>query len=639
MRKIPNLKFSPPRTNILAVRGWPRGLNTLVNPNSIRIDELAEAVNVAYAQYGVLTKRLGTSLVVNLGGPVQGFGTYNHRADDGTVTTYFCAVAGGKLYTIDPINKTKTEITGKTFHPTNRVVLKQGMNYLYIFDGASPLVYWDGTSFHTFTRINPPASVTLTKTGTGTGTTTYSYIVTASNEVDETNGSPAAQMANMPAKLDTNTYITVSWPAVAGAVMYNIYKGTPGNEKYLTSTPATSFIDQGQADAAQSMLIVPPTQNNTAGPVFATGTVYHDAIVGVDITDRTKIWYSAGGDKINSFSYGDGGGWYRYHAEEGEPVNGLEIFAGLGRDYLYIFKDHKIGQMAFGVSGEVQVSDVNLAIGAASDASVFLFENDLGFWSQYGAYTLRMEPNLVNVLRVAELTIRVHPTYVNSITRSALRKVCGIYDKANHVMLWSIPNGASENNTSLAYDPIYLGFSEYRGIAATAFGRFVDAQNNEYTYGGDKNGNVFRLFDGSSDMGNPIYFRAATKVFDMDAPFSYKYFQRLFLFFGNVNAQNLKVTCIQDGLALLKEFSVASGSGQTGWDMDFWDGQFWDASSGNIISINNRSVLKYLDINKDLFSVQVIYENTSPTDNFEILSMFILWRASNKPLPSSMRVS
>ncbi len=640
MRQYPKTKYKIPKVNVLPVRGWPAGLNTLVNPNQIQDDELAEAVNVAYTQYGVLTKRLGSVLIANVGASVQGFGVYNKINTNGSVTKYFCAVAGGSFYVIDPINKAATLQAGFTFSSANRVVMVQGMNNFYIFDGQNAIVKWDGTTFTQFQQISAPTGLTVTKSGTGTGSTTYYYIVTASNNNGETIGSAEVSLASMPDPLTSTTYAQLSWTAVTGATVYNIYRSKiSGDETYLTSTPSVSWNDQGQADAGQSVSIVVPSENTTSGLIFITGDVFKDSLFGVENSNKTKLWFSAGGDKIDSFSPGDGGGWLQYHPEEGEPINGVKTFAGLGKNYLYLFKSHKIGQADFGTSGALLVSDVNLAVGAESDTSLVPFENDLGFMSRYGAYTLRMEPNIVNVLRIAELSIRIHPTYINSISQASINKVCGIYDKANHVMLWSIPNGASANNTSIAFDPVYLGWSEYRGIAATAFSRFVDVNNNEANYGGDANGNIFQLFSGSNDMGTPIYFRASTKSFDMEAPYAYKFIKRFWMIFGNINALNLEVSLVQDGTILLKQFSINSGTGQTGWDVDFWDNQLWDASSGTVVNLNTRLVRKYNDINKNIISLQVIYEDTESLSYFEILGQYIIWQSSNQPPSPTSRIS
>jgi hypothetical protein len=638
-KKQPIIK--PPKMQVLAVKGWPKSLNQLVNANQLEDDELAESINNAFSQYGVLSKRKGSSLIVNLtNSPVQGMGVYNHRNNDGSITKYFCAVANGNFYTIDPISKTKSLIAGATFNTSNRVVLVQVMNNLYIFDGVSNITKWDGASFTTNTPILAPTVPTIAKTGAGTGSTTFYYIVTAVNGSGETLGTSEVHQASMPAQLNSTTYLTFGWTAAAGATAYNVYRSTisGANATYLTTVSGVSFVDQGQADSTQSLLTLVPTENTTGGPIFFTGEAYHNAIMGVEVNDKSKVWFSAGGDKVDSFSPGDGGGWYRFHPETGEAVNGLKVFAGLGKDYCYIFQDHKIGQFAFGTTGQPQVSDVNLSVGASSDASIVPFENDLGMMSRYGIYTLRMEPNFVNVLRVSELSIRVHPTYINPITQSAINKVCGVYNKANHVMLWSIPSGATVNNTSLAFDPAYQGFSEYRGIAARAFCNFVDNNNNENTYIGDGSGNILQMFSGTSDNGLNVYFKASTKAFDMSAPYAYKHFKRIFFILGNLNVANLSITLVQDGSVLLVQKTITSPSGKTGWDVDFWDNQFWDATSGTPIVINTNFVQKYYDINKDLFSLQTIYEDNELASNFDILGQYILWHTSNRQPPSTQRL-
>lgn len=630
----------PPKLNVLPVKGWPRGLNTLVNSNQLNNDELAEAINTAFSQYGVLSKRAGSSLIVNLDTtPIQGMGVFNKRNGDGSITKFFCAVCNGKFYTIDPVNKTKSLQAGATFNTTNRVVIVQGMNNLYIFDGVSNITKWDGSTFTVFTAISAPTAPTLVKTGAGTGSTTFYYIVTAVNGSGETLGTTVVSQASMPAQLNSTTYLTFSWTAAAGATAYNVYRSTisGANATYLSTTSAVSFVDQGQADSTQSQTILVPTENTTGGPIFTTAECYRNSIMGVEASDKSKVWFSAGGDKIDSFSPGDGGGWYRYHPETGEPVNGLKVYAGLGQDYCYFFQDHKIGQFAFGTPAPT-VKDVNLSVGASSDASIVPFENDLGMMSRYGIYTLRMEPNFVNVLRISELSVRIHNTYINPITQSAMNKVCGIYNKANHVMLYSIPSGATNNNTSIAFDPVYQGFSEYRGIAARVFCNFVDVNNNENTYIGDGSGNILQMFSGTSDNGSNIYFKASTKSFDMDAPYAYKYLKRIFFIFGNLNVSSLNLTLIRDGSILQVQKTIASPLGQTGWDVDFWDTQYWDGTSGTPIGINTKFVQKYYDISRDMFSLQSIFEDNEASSSFDILGLYILWHASNRQPPSTQKL-
>ncbi len=639
MRKY-TLKLKTPKTLTLPIPGWPKGLNTIVNAQSIDDQELAEAVNVAYTQYGVLSKRAGTSLIVTLPtNPVQGFGTFYYVNSDGSLTRYFLVIAGGVMYSIDPINLAYTTISGFTFHPTNKVTMKQAYNFLYIFDGFNTMVKWDGSAFTQYTALSDPGTLTITKNGSGTGTGSYFYVIAAFNETGETNITNEVSLTTMPTPLTTTTYLTLSWPAVSGAAGYNVYKGNyAGDEFFLTSTQSNSFIDQGQYDSGQSNVLTPPNENTTSGHTFLLAEIYKETIYGVDKDNPYRLWYSGGLQFIDSFAAGNGGGYIDYHAEEGSPITGLKAFAGLGKDYLYIFKDHKIGQGSFGSANEFIVSDVNLSIGASSNLSIIPFENDMGFWSRYGAYTLRMEQAYLNVLRVAELTAKVHDSYVAPIQPSAVGGACGIYDKNNHVIVWSLPLGAVSNNTSLAFDTIYQAFSEYRGIVATAFSTFVDTNNNEFSFGGNTAGQIFRLFNGASDLGSPIYFRAATKVYDMKQFMAYKFLIRIFFLFGNVNASNFICTLIRDGTVEVGQFAITSGQGAAGWGTDFWGEVLWGESSGTPLGVNARSVLRYFDINKNILNIQAIFEDTSASDTFEILSMALAYQQSNTPLPSSYKI-
>lgn len=642
-----NLKLKQPKTLTLPIPGWPLGLNTLVNAQSINDQELAEAVNVAYTQYGVLSKRAGTQLLVTLPkSPIQGLGTFYVVNSDGSITRTFLAVAGGTLYKIDPINFSYSAVTGFTFHPSNPVSIKQWKNFIYFADGYNTLVKWDGTTFTQQTALlDPGSTLSLTKTGTGTGQTNWYYVITAYNAAGETNISNEVSSTSAPSAWNSTTYATLNWTAVSGATGYNIYRtnptigGFPGDEFLLASVTTNSFTDQGQYDSGQSAFKAPPTQNTTAGIVFDFIEIYKDTIFGVDKNTPFRLWYSGGLIYIDNFAPEHGGGYIDYHAEEGSPITGLKAFAGLGKDYLYVFKDRKIGQASFGSQlGELLVSDVNLSIGASSNLSITPFDNDLAFWSRYGMYTLRMEQAYLNVLRVAELSAKVHNNYVEPIQSSAVGNVCGIFDKTNHVIVQSIPLGTAANSTSLAFDTIYQSFAEYRGVIATAFTRFIDVNMNEFSYGGNASGQIFKLFSGTSDLGNSIYFRAATKIFDMKQPWMYKFLQRIFFLFGNVNAQSFTCTLIQDGTIGLAEFPIGSGQGTAGWGTDFWDNFMWGTSNQNPLGVNARNLLRYFDANKNVLSMQAVFEDLSSTDTFEILSLGFMYQQSTLPLPSSYKV-
>ena len=69
----------------------------------------------------------------------------------------------------------------------------------------------------------------------------YKVTAIASNGVDESDPSPAGSVANN--LYVTCAYNTISWPAVPGAIRYNVYKLQSGLYGYVGQTETTSFTD------------------------------------------------------------------------------------------------------------------------------------------------------------------------------------------------------------------------------------------------------------------------------------------------------------------------------------------------------------------------------------------------------------
>ena len=108
-----------------------------------------------------------------------------------------------------------------------------------------------------------PGAPTATPTGptsdTGYTPTVYSYVVTAIDEDlgQESRASAVASCTN-DLTLDGH-YNTVSWPAVASADRYVVYKGENGVYGYIGGTEATSFVDR---NIAGNLSDTPPKAQN-----------------------------------------------------------------------------------------------------------------------------------------------------------------------------------------------------------------------------------------------------------------------------------------------------------------------------------------------------------------------------------------
>lgn len=115
---------------------------------------------------------------------------------------------------------------------------------------------WTLTLINFGSPLGSPAPPFVVKFGTGTGYN-YSYVVTAiaADLVSESTGSGARTIAN--SNLYTSgTYHVISWVAVAGAAMYNVYREQGGLWAYIGQTTLTSIVDDNISPDAS---MCPPT--------------------------------------------------------------------------------------------------------------------------------------------------------------------------------------------------------------------------------------------------------------------------------------------------------------------------------------------------------------------------------------------
>jgi hypothetical protein len=94
---------------------------------------------------------------------------------------------------------------------------------------------------HSFTPATPlPASLTVTPVPAAAQALSYAVAALATDTLEE--GLPRiAGIAN--GSLSTGGRTTLTWPAVAGAVLYNVYRQTPSGYGYIGTTDALTFSD------------------------------------------------------------------------------------------------------------------------------------------------------------------------------------------------------------------------------------------------------------------------------------------------------------------------------------------------------------------------------------------------------------
>lgn len=470
----------------------------------------------------------------------------------------------------------------------------------------------------------------------GVGATTYYYRYVWYNSVGNTLASSSSSVSNMPATLDASTYVTVALStAPAGVERVGIFRGTvSGEEVFIASIPAAETTYYDKFFDEEDPLYGIPESNTTVGFHFKFATVYRDTLIGVtvELGDHTLV-FSAGGDKFDSFGRADGGGYYAWRKDDGDPMTAVHAF----QDELYVFKRGKIGAFTFDENGG-SVKDINLAVGAVSHRSVHAAGNDLRFWGQDGAGSLGNEPNFANIIRTKVLSARAD-TIVQSLTPAAFDQISGIYYKG--LSLWGIPLGTvGEGITStLVYDEKYVAWSEWVGMTPRLWTKFIDDENKERLFYGDsKSGNIVECWDGTSDNGNPIVWRVATKQFDMGKPHKYKKIVRIYYIFGNVSGRDTSITLVEDGQRSQIPFELYSDTGNVGFGVDQWGMEEFGESSGTFTGDTSGLMVRYIDVNKDLFSIQSVLQNDGVDDQIKFMGKFIEYRDSAKPLPSTMRL-
>lgn len=624
---------------VLGTRGFGLGLNQLTHPTTIQDNELAEAQNTIYSQNGVLAKRPGTANAGTIRGSSTNILSLGSVYEIGSpAEDYLLRISNdGILQRFSFDTETWVDVAGSPTFPNSETQILQAYGFVYLLNQNTEMVKWDGTTFTTFTALaNPTTAPTLAKVGSGTGNTTFFYRYVWFNEVGNTLASANQSLANMPAQLDASTYITVTVPsAPAGATKVGIFRGTiSGEEVYLDEMPASQTVYSDKMFVDEDPLYGVPASNTTAGFHFKFAAVYRDTLIGVttEMGNDTLV-FSAGGDKFDSFGRADGGGYYSWRMGDGDPITGVHPF----QEELYVFKMGKVGAFTFDAEGG-SVKDINLAVGAVSHRSIHPAGNDLRFWSREGAMSLGNEPNFANIIRTKVLSARAQ-RIVDSLSPSEFSQISGVYYKG--LSLWGIPMGGvgAGITSTIVYDEKYVAWSEWVGVQPRVWAKFIDEDDVEHLYYGDaQSANVVEAWQGTSDRGEPIVWRVATKQFDMGRPFSYKTYVRVFFIFGNVTGTDTRITMVEDGVRSQVPLALFAETGDQGFGVDQFGTMEFGDSSGEYNADNSGLIVRYIDINKDLFSLQSVLQNDGLTDKIEFMGIFMQYQDSQQPLPSSMEL-
>lgn len=434
------------------------------------------------------------------------------------------AISSGSLYSfVEEDNIWNGPIAGHTYSTTKRADGVIAYDRLYITSPDDPLTYFDPGigDIITFTSRSAPTSPACTRSGGSAGSYTFSYKITTVTATGETTPTAAVSATVNQATLSVSVKMQVSWSAATGALGYNVYGNKDGNwyfMKYVEGNSSTSYEDTG-VDTPNE-LFTPPTENTTAGPSGVDIEQYKDSLFVIGDEDNpSRLYYSAGGDKIHDFSASNGGGFIDISKNDGQTGTALKVF----KNTLLVFKEGSVYQFAFATSGAPQVTQVTSAVGCVATRSVVTVENDVFFCDRRGVFSIGNEAGFAfDVLRTNELSARVRSVY-QTIDPAYIGNISATYATKNNVNLVIFsytPSGSTTNSKALVYDRERLAWYEWTNVSAncwaTNIGVTDDAQH--VLYGDDSGGYLKEILSGDDDFGSNIIgsFKLKAETFKGD---------------------------------------------------------------------------------------------------------------------------
>lgn len=483
---------------------WIRGRNGLVSATQIKPNEVAEMVDCEIIEDGkIQCPRSGQAYYgATLGSKVNGLFPYYNS--DGTRT--LLRLTGTTLYKyVD--SSTWDAVTGYTYASALNTNAVQAYNKLYLCNGTDPLTYYDGTNIVSFTVRSAPTIASVVRTGGSAGTHTFSYKVTTVTNVGETNASTEMSATADWTEPDSTHYMTITWGAVTGATGYNVYGRNDGRwyfMSYVEGNGSVTYVDNG-VDTPNE-LFIPPTGNSTDGPKGKYIALYKDSLfIYGDPNNPSRLYYSGGGDQVENFTVGGGGGLIDISKDDGQMGTGQIVF----KNSLIVFKEDSIYQFSFTSTGLPQISQVNPAVGCIAPRSITAVENDIFFLSRRGVFTIGNEAGFAfDVLRTNELSAKVRDL-VRTIDPAYIENVATLYtqDASKNLVIFSYtPSGATTNSMAIVYDRERTGWYQWTNIQANCWAvwRGTDGVTH-YLYGDDSTGYVKEILTGSNDFGTAIH--------------------------------------------------------------------------------------------------------------------------------------
>lgn len=535
-------KYSPPKPHTFNWDNWKGGLDTLLKPNEIQPNEMAQADNIMLIGLGVPTKRwgstnyfLGSATSSNQITLVDGF-----YQKDGTNQLLAMNTAG---QFIKKSNASYSLLSGASFPSgaSNSAFGAMMQNNYYIVNNGDPFTKYDGTTLTRYTAVSAPASLTATQISAASvgSFTTFYYRVSATNTVGE---SLAAAEVSLPSVSLGGGTIRVSWVASANANGYQVYGRDTGAERLLNVTTAVNFDDiyannAGFIQPAPSTTKEVPSVDTTGGPIAKYIIAHQDKLViGGLLAEPSRVMWSGGGSFVDRFAYEFGGGYVDIAHDDGTVITGIVSFLST----IIVFKERSIYQVVLGYDPSVglvvpTVTLVTRMRGAIAPRSIVAVENDVMFANRQGIYVLGYEPGIYAlVLRTSEVSIKIRPTML-SIPVANLSKSAAYYYQNKYLFTYC-DNTTGVNNRMLVYDRERLCWYGPWTLGGNQINTYYDSSGMERVLIADSSDAYINELSSlySTDNGTAIQTNFRTKIDQLGDWTLFKTLKNVFYRFRNV---------------------------------------------------------------------------------------------------------
>ena len=438
--KASNKKFLP----IPQVR-FPKGYISILTDSRIPPDGLAEMYNMTLEQDSIPRPRPGfKSYGQAFLGTCIGMGTFT-KWIAGVPQKWEISmqvISGVAKICVRKDGGSWSQISGSyTFDTSAWNTFTQGAaldtsnnedDRVYISNGVNNMAYYDitGGTVVVYTGLSTPSIISVTASGSLIGTNFNQYYrITAVNVGGESAASP-----NKSAAISTDRdfwtsgqSIALVWPAVTGALYYNIYtSNVSGEEEYLVSVNGTTFTDDGSI--LTNPFKVAPNNDSSAGPIVKTIINIDNALYGVGDPNNTQyLWYSGSGQHFGDFSFNPQGGGYvgidfggsthpvvvfPFHDGKGNPAPSVLTHGAAGRGKLMHiqFTTTTIGTTTLTYPTVYEASSQD---GCPSPRGVAIYNNNAYYCTGTAFKTTGTKPNVINILATDTISNQILPDVQN----------------------------------------------------------------------------------------------------------------------------------------------------------------------------------------------------------------------------------